>query len=89
MFTGFIESYREPLGMPWDVHKNGTQFETVDTLHQALFTSWRNIPETHAIARIEYATGSQRIFEIINKNGGGTHTLECSFFPHFTVSYYF
>ena len=56
--------------MARDAYKNGTQFETVGALRQALFTSWRNIPVN--LVRTLVSSMPQRVIEVINKNGGGT-----------------
>ena len=57
--------------MARDVIENGTQIETVGALRQGLFTSWRNIPDN--LVQTHLSNVPQRIFEIINKNRGGTY----------------
>uniref|UniRef100_A0A3B4B3S9 Tc1-like transposase DDE domain-containing protein n=1 Tax=Periophthalmus magnuspinnatus TaxID=409849 RepID=A0A3B4B3S9_9GOBI len=32
--------------MARDIYKNGHQFQTVDALHEAIFTIWSNIPSS-------------------------------------------
>ena len=49
-----------------DVFKNGPQFETVGALRQAVFTSSRNISQQPIVP--------QRIVEVTDNNGGGTHS---------------
>ena len=57
--------------MARDVYGNGKQFATVNELRDAIFTSWNNIPPTLMETLISSMT--QRMFEVINKNGGSTH----------------
>uniref|UniRef100_A0A3P9CK82 Transposase Tc1-like domain-containing protein n=1 Tax=Maylandia zebra TaxID=106582 RepID=A0A3P9CK82_9CICH len=55
----------------WVVSKNGQQFQTVDALFSAVFTTWRNLP-THLMETLA-SSMPQLIFEVINKRGGATH----------------
>uniref|UniRef100_A0A671W652 Tc1-like transposase DDE domain-containing protein n=1 Tax=Sparus aurata TaxID=8175 RepID=A0A671W652_SPAAU len=57
--------------MAREVYKNGHQFQTVDGLREAIFTTWSNVPTSP----LETLASSmpKRIFEVINKNGGATH----------------
>ena len=57
--------------MAKDVYKNRKVIETVGALFQALFTSWRNIPDN--LMQSLVSSILQPIFEVIIKNGGGTH----------------
>ena len=52
------------------VTKNGCQFQTVDALREAIFTTWSNVP----ISLLEtLASGMPKgIFEVINKKVGAT-----------------
>uniref|UniRef100_A0A8C4DEU9 Tc1-like transposase DDE domain-containing protein n=1 Tax=Dicentrarchus labrax TaxID=13489 RepID=A0A8C4DEU9_DICLA len=57
--------------MAREVYKNGRQFQTVDALCEAIFTTWSNVPTMllETLASSMY----KRIFEVINNNGGPTH----------------
>lgn len=57
--------------MAREVYKNGQQFQTVDGLRAAVFTTWRNVP-THLMETLASSMPKQ-IFEVINNNGGATH----------------
>lgn len=54
-----------------EVYKNGRQFQTVDALRDTIFTTWSNVP-VHLLETLA-SSMPKRIFEVINKNGGGTH----------------
>ena len=51
-----------------DVYKNRKHLETVGVRRQALFTSWRNIPDN--LMQTLVSSMPQEIFKVINKNGG-------------------
>ncbi|CAJ1057776.1 unnamed protein product [Xyrichtys novacula] len=44
--------------MAREVYKNGHQFQTVDALHEAIFTTWSNIP-THLLKTLASSTPKQ------------------------------
>uniref|UniRef100_A0A3P9CFD5 Tc1-like transposase DDE domain-containing protein n=1 Tax=Maylandia zebra TaxID=106582 RepID=A0A3P9CFD5_9CICH len=49
-------------------YKNGQQFQTVDALHVAVFTTWKNVP-THLMEMLA-SSMPQQISEVIDNNGG-------------------
>lgn len=57
--------------MAREVYKNGHQFQTVDALREAIFTTWSNIPTS--LLETLASSMPTRIFEVINNNGGATH----------------
>ena len=57
--------------MAREVYKNGHQFQTVDALREAIFTTWSNVPTS--LLETLASSMPKRIFEAINKNGGATH----------------
>ena len=57
--------------MAREVYKNGHQFQTMDVLHEAIFTTWSNIPTS--LLETLASSMPKWIFEVINKNGGATH----------------
>uniref|UniRef100_A0A8C6TTR0 Transposase n=1 Tax=Neogobius melanostomus TaxID=47308 RepID=A0A8C6TTR0_9GOBI len=57
--------------MAREVYQNGQQFQTVDALREAIFTTWRNVP-THLLETFA-SSMPQRIMEVINNNGRATH----------------
>ena len=57
--------------MAREVYKNGHQFQTVDALREAIFTTWSNVPTS--LLETLASSMPKRIFEVINKNGGATH----------------
>uniref|UniRef100_A0A672Z0X9 Tc1-like transposase DDE domain-containing protein n=1 Tax=Sphaeramia orbicularis TaxID=375764 RepID=A0A672Z0X9_9TELE len=57
--------------MAREVYKNGHQFQTVDALCEAIFTTWSNVPTS--LLETLASSMPKRIFEVINKNGGATH----------------
>lgn len=57
--------------MAREVYKNGRQFQTVDALREAIFTTWSNVPSS--LVGTVASSMPKRVFEVINKNGGATH----------------
>lgn len=57
--------------MAREVYKNGLQFQTVDALREAIFTTWSNVPSS--LQETVASSMPKRVFEVINKNGGATH----------------
>ena len=57
--------------MAREVYKNGRQFQTVDALREAIFTTWSNVPTS--LLETVASSMPKRVFEVINKNGGATH----------------
>ena len=57
--------------MAREVYKNGHQFQTVDALREAIFTTWSNVPKSF----LETLSSSMNIgiFKVIKKNGGAAH----------------
>ena len=62
-----------------DIYKHGTQLVIVGALRQALFTSWRNIPDN--LEQTLVSGSAQQVFEVI-KRIVEVLTIECSFFHH-------
>ncbi|CAB1458280.1 unnamed protein product [Pleuronectes platessa] len=52
--------------MAREVYKNGLQFQTMDALREAIFTTWRNI-RTSLLETLA-SSMPKRIFEVINNN---------------------
>ncbi|CAJ1053035.1 unnamed protein product [Xyrichtys novacula] len=53
--------------MAREIYKNGHQFQTVDALREAIFTTWSNIPAS--LLETLASSMPKRIFEEINNNG--------------------
>ncbi|KAF1380936.1 hypothetical protein PFLUV_G00169240 [Perca fluviatilis] len=57
--------------MAREVYQNGRQFQTVDALREAIFTTWSNVPSS--LLGTVASNMVKRVFEVINKNGEATH----------------
>ncbi|MCI4388749.1 hypothetical protein PGIGA_G00089470 [Pangasianodon gigas] len=60
-----------PLENVWgwmarEVYKNGRQFQTVDALREAIFTTWSNVPTS--LLETVASSMPKRVFEVITKN---------------------
>ncbi|KAF1378046.1 hypothetical protein PFLUV_G00185520 [Perca fluviatilis] len=57
--------------MAREVYRNGRQFQTVDALREAIFTTRSNVPSS--LLGTAASSMVKREFEVINKNGGAAH----------------
>ena len=54
-----------------EIYKEGRQYDTVNDLKNAIMSAWGNLNEDYLTKLI--SSMKNRVFEVINKNGGVTH----------------